>query len=86
MLDKTRREIDQMFQSALDEAVAALRSWEDLPGAPEQCVRAAQARANTARRRLDRFREELQQDDQNWALTPRQYMQMQKNRTLREDV
>lgn len=67
MLDKTRREIDAMLQAALDEATACLRDWEDLPDAPERFVRAAQARENTARRRLQRFRTEVAMDTQNWG-------------------
>ena len=67
MLDKTRREIDSMLQAALDEATACLRDWEELADAPERFLRAAQARENTARRRLQRFRTEVAMDTQNWG-------------------
>jgi Flp pilus assembly protein TadG len=67
MLDKTRREIDSMLQAALDEATACLRDWEEMTDAPERLVRAAQARENTAKRRLQRFRTEVQHDTQNWG-------------------
>jgi hypothetical protein len=67
MLDKTRREIDSMLQAALDEATACRRDWEEVTDAPERFVRAAQARENTAKRRLQRFRTEVQHDTQNWG-------------------
>jgi hypothetical protein len=67
MLEKTRREIDSMLQSALDEATACRRDWEEMTDAPERFLRAAQARENTAKRRLQRFRTEVQQDTQNWG-------------------
>jgi len=67
MLDKTRREIDSMLQAALDEATACLRDWEEMTDAPERFLRAAQARENTAKRRLQRYRTEVQQDTQNWG-------------------
>jgi hypothetical protein len=67
MLDKTRREIDAMLQAALDEATACLRDWEELTDAPERFLRAAQARENTAKRRLQRFRTEVQQDARDWG-------------------
>jgi hypothetical protein len=62
MNKKMASEIEAMLVAAKDDANASLSDWQSVKEAPSSFVRAAQSRANTAQRRLERFRNEVVYD------------------------